>query len=85
MSKKNTVFELVTSYWPAAIAVGVVSGVGWLIRIVFTNQTKLTQLETEISEREKAREREREDIKELKSEVRDMNTNLINFFANKHN
>ena len=82
--EKTTFVELLTTYWPGAIIAGVVSGGGYLVRLVFTNQKKLIKLETEISEREKAREREREDIREVKSEVKEMNSNLIMFFANRH-
>lgn len=81
--KKDLLLDLTTSYWPAAIAAGIIGGIGWLIRIVFTNQTKLTKLETEIAEREKARDREREDIKELRDSVKEMSNNLITLLTQK--
>ncbi len=81
MSKKNTMIDLVASYWPAAIATGVIAGIGWLIRIVFTNQTKLAVLEAEVKEREKAAKRGREDVRELKTDIKEMNTHLMIYFS----
>jgi len=80
--KDPTFWEQVAHFWPQYVAAGLVGGVSWLIRTVFTNQKKLVKLETEITEREKSAKRGREDLRELKSEVKDMNTNLMIFFSN---
>ena len=75
-------WEQVVHYWPQYRAASIIAGVGWLIRTVFTNQKKLEVLEAEIAIREKARCKERDDIKEVKADVKEMNTALMNFFSN---
>ena len=74
-------WEQVALFWPQYIGAGIVAAVTWLIRTVFTNQKKLIKLETEISEREKAAQRGREDVRELKTDIKDMNTHLMIYFS----
>jgi len=83
--KDPNFWEAVLTYWPQYIAASIVGGVGYLIRTVFTNQKKLIKLETEIAEREEAAHRGREELRELRIDVREMNANLLKFFSNKHN
>ncbi len=74
-------WELVTHFWPQYVAAGLAAGVGWLIRTVFTNQKKLIKLETEITEREEAAKRGRDDLRELKTDFKEMNTQLMVYFS----
>ena len=79
--KDPNFWELVVHFWPQYVAASIVGGVGYLIRTVFTNQKKLIKLETEIAEREGAAKRGREDLRELKSDFKEMNKNLMEFFS----
>lgn len=79
--KDPNFWELVVHFWPQYVAASIVGGVGYLIRTVFTNQKKLIQLETEITEREAAAKRGREDLREVKADVKEMNKALMNFFS----
>lgn len=79
--KDPNFWELVVHFWPQYVAASIVGGVGYLIRTVFTNQKKLIQLETEITEREDAAKRGREDVRELRDDVKEMNKALMNFFS----
>ena len=79
--KDPNFWEQVSHFWPQYIAAGVVGSITWLIRTVFTNQKKLVKLETEITEREKAAKRGREDLRELRSEFKEMNTTLMIHFS----
>ena len=84
--KDPTFWEQMLYAWPVALAGLLVTGFGaaitWVVRNIFTNQKKLIKLETEITEREKAAQRGREDLRELKSDFKEMNTNLMVFFSN---
>ena len=79
--KDPNFWEQVAHFWPQYVAAGLVGGITWLIRTVFTNQKKLIKLETEIDEREKAAQRGREDVRELKTDIKDMNTHLMIYFS----
>ena len=78
-------WEQMVHAWPIAlVGVGVTSvlaAITWVVRNILTNQKKLVQLETEITEREKAAQRGREDVRELKDDFKEMNQTLMNYFS----
>ena len=78
-------WEQVVSAWPVVLVGSIVTAfigaITWVVRNILTNQKKLIKLETEIVEREKAAQRGREDVRELKTDIKDMNTNLMIYFS----
>lgn len=57
------------------LAVG--SGAAWLFRIVFTNQQQVKELRREIDRRDRLRDEDREDLKEVKEGLRTITHHLI--------
>lgn len=61
-----------------------VGAILWLIRVVLTNQRKVALLEQELKLREAAREKDREDINELKNDVKLLNQNILTLVQRKN-
>ena len=60
--------------WTVAATGG---GMLWLIRRVFTNQKQIELLQKELEAREDMRQRDREDLKEVKADVKEVNRVLL--------
>ena len=60
--------------WAVAATGG---GVVWLIRRVFTNQKQIELLQQELKSREDMRQRDRDDLKEVKADVKEMGRVLL--------
>lgn len=52
-------------------------GVVWLIRRVFTNQKQIELLQQELKSRDDMRQRDRDDLKEVKSDVKELGRVLL--------
>ena len=56
----------------------------WIVRRIFTNQKELEMLRFHLEEREKHQEADRarilEDVDELKSDVKEINKNILSLF-----
>ena len=68
------------AFW-VAVAGAVVSFMGWMIRIIFTNQKALAELRAEINAREAAREAERQTISEIKMDIREIKGDVKHLYA----
>ncbi|NOQ73248.1 MAG: hypothetical protein GQ574_14670 [Crocinitomix sp.] len=77
--------EALLSFLPGVLVGAMTWVTTYLVRTVLTNQKQLVKLDTEIKEREKAAQRGREDLKEVKADVKEMNTALMTFFSNHKN
>ena len=64
-----------------AAILGIASGLGWVVRRVFTNQKQVELLRQSIHDRDEQRKEDREDILEVKSDVKDLSTTVITFIA----
>lgn len=52
------------------MVVAMLGGIGWLVRRVFTNQKQIEMLQQELRNREEMRERDRQDLHDVKTDVR---------------
>lgn len=59
-----------------AAAATVISTVFWIVRRVFTNQKQIEMLQREIQFRDKTRDEDRELIREMRDDVRDLRAML---------
>jgi hypothetical protein len=64
------------------LVVSIAGGVLWTIRRVFTNQKQIELLQKEIQSRDELRTRDREDLKEVKSDVKELRGEIRNIFQN---
>jgi hypothetical protein len=55
-------------------------GLLWVVRRVITNQKQIEMLQSEIKNRESMRARDREDLLELKSDVKRLNQTVMEIF-----
>ena len=55
-----------------AAFVGAASGVGWLIRRIFTNQKQIELMQREIEHRDSLRTQDRQELGELREDVREV-------------
>lgn len=58
----------------------VVGAIGWLVRTVLTNQAQLSLLQKEIETRDKRREEDREILKELQSDVKQVKRDILEIY-----
>ena len=54
----------------------------WIIRRIFTNQKQIEMLQRDLSARETLRNRDREDVQELKNDVKELRADIKNLFQN---
>lgn len=64
------------------ILVTLAAGFFWVIRRVFTNQKQLELLDREIKARDETRQRDREDMQELKGDVKALRQDVMTLFQN---
>ena len=57
--------------------VGILGGLGWLVRMVFTNHKQIELLQHELRSREEMRERDRQDLQDVKTDVRELRDRLL--------
>lgn len=62
----------------AVVAIG--GGFVWLIRRVFTNQKQIELLQRDLKLREETRQRDREDLQEVKSDVKELGRDIRRIF-----
>lgn len=83
MTQGVRVFEMVYDYINHIIA-GVVSmffaAIGWLVRTVLTNQKQIMLLQNEISERDKRRDEDRQILKDLQSDVKEVKRDILELY-----
>lgn len=80
MSISERVEYVTTAFWVAVVGT-VVSGFGWMVRIVFTNQKALAELRAEINAREASRGVDREAITEIKKDLREVRADVKQLYA----
>ena len=66
------------------LVVTIAGGVLWTIRRVFTNQKQIELLQKEIQSRDELRTRDREDMQEVKADVKELRGDIRKLFQN-HN
>lgn len=64
----------------AWLIAAILSGGVWVVRRVFTNQKQIEALQTEIRSREEMRQRDRDDLKEVKSDVKQLREEIVSLF-----
>jgi hypothetical protein len=57
-------------------------GLFWLIRRVFTNQKQIELMQQEAKARDQLRQRDREDLHEVKADVKEMTRDMKRLFQN---
>lgn len=62
------------------LVVSIAGGFGWLVRRILTNQKQIELMQAEIKSRDELRGRDREDILEVKQEVKDMRKDIQQLF-----
>jgi hypothetical protein len=62
----------------AVVAIG--GGFVWLIRRVFTNQKQIELLQRDLKLREETRQRDREDLQEVKADVKELGRDIRRIF-----
>jgi len=62
------------------VIVALSSGLTWLVRTVLTNQKQMTLLKQEISERDVRRQEDRELMKELKDDVKEIKRDILDIY-----
>ncbi len=81
MSNQKTGWELGTHIVESAASyatVALLGGAAWLVRRVFTNQKQIEALQTHLESRDEMRQRDRDDIQELKKDVKTLTSHLLN-------
>lgn len=68
------------NYIVATVISTVVGAIGWLVRTVLTNQAQLALLQKEIENRDKRREEDREILKELQSDVKQVKRDILEIY-----
>jgi uncharacterized membrane protein (DUF106 family) len=69
----------------SAVISTVVAAVVWLIRTVLTNQKQIMLLQNEIEERDKRRTEDREILKDLQSDVKEVKRDILELYKEKPN
>ncbi len=64
------------------LVVTIGGGFLWVIRRVFTNQKQIELLQKELSSREELRKRDREDLQEVKGDVKELRSDIRRIFEN---
>ena len=64
------------------VIVTLIAGFLWVIRRVFTNQKQIELLDHEIKARDETRDRDREDMQELKGDVKALRHDVMTLFQN---
>jgi|GEM_PF-5821145 len=64
------------------IVVTAAGGAVWLVRRVFTNQKQLEMMQAELRQREEMRQRDRDDLQEVKRDVKEINKHVLTLFQN---
>lgn len=64
------------------VVVTMAAGFVWLVRRIFTNQKQLEIMRTEFQAREEMRQRDREDMLELKGDVKALRKDVMSMFQN---
>lgn len=85
MDKEMTFREILTDAGQSFVTwavVGIGGGVLWLIRRVMTNQKQIEMLQKDLQAREEMRQRDREDVMEVKSDVKEMRSEIRQLFQN---
>lgn len=59
------------------LTVAVLGGMAWLVRRVFTNQKQIEALEAHLKNRDELRQRDREDIQEVKAKLDTLTNHLL--------
>lgn len=54
----------------ASVVAGIFAGGAWLVRRVLTNERQIALMEAELKSRHAQREEDRQDVKDLKSDIR---------------
>lgn len=80
MTITERIEHVTTAFWVAAVGT-LVSGFGWMVRIVFTNQKALAELRAEINAREASRSVDRETITEIKKDLREVRADVKQLYA----
>ena len=62
------------------VIVALSSGLTWLVRTVLTNQKQMTLLKQEINERDVRRQEDRELMKELKDDVKEIKRDILDIY-----
>lgn len=79
--KESHFWDALIAWWPGAI-IGAFAGiVTYLVRTVLTNQKQLTALQAEIKAREELRQREHEDLQEVKHDVKTLSNIIMQHFS----
>jgi len=60
----------------------IAGGLFWLIRRVFTNQKQIELMQQEAKARDQLRQRDREDLHEVKADVKEMSRDMKRLFQN---
>lgn len=60
-----------------------VGAAGWLVRTVLTNQKQIVMLQTEIRDRDKRRDEDRQLLKELKADVNEVKRDILEIYRDK--
>ncbi|MCI5040015.1 MAG: hypothetical protein MRY81_10055 [Donghicola eburneus] len=63
------------------LVASIAAGVLWTIRRVFTNQKQIEMLQREIKSRDDLRQRDREDVKEVKADVKELHNDIKGLLA----
>ena len=64
------------------VVITVAGGFLWVIRRVFTNQKQIELLQTELNNREALRQRDREDLQEVKGDVKELRSDIKGLLQN---
>lgn len=64
----------------AAVVTTLAGAITWLVRTVLTNQAQLAMLQKEIENRDKRREEDREILKELQTDVRQVKRDILEIY-----
>lgn len=78
--KFKDVLATATDSLAAWIAAAVAAGFVWLVRRIFTNQKQIELMQKDLSARDEMRLRDREDILEVKRDVKDLRKDIQEAF-----
>lgn len=57
--------------------VGMLGGIAWLVRRVFTNQKQIEMLSKEVKSRDEMRQRDREDVTAMRQDFRELRKDVM--------
>lgn len=66
------------------LVIGLLSGIWWLVRRILTNQKEIEMLRQEMRFRDETRLRDREDIADIKAQLKEVHAMLITYIADSH-